>query len=128
MEKQSTVSIYQTSDGSTQVEVQFDQNTAWLNQAQIVELFERDQSVISRHIRNAFNGLEISEESNMQKMHIALNTIILLLTLMGSTVMLMGRLNGNDFDPGYRMLTTFVVEATTSPCCMISQIISCLPL
>lgn len=37
----------------------------------MVELFGRDQSVISRHIRNAFKEGEIEEKSNMQKMHIA---------------------------------------------------------
>jgi len=38
---------------------------------EIVELFERDQSVISRHINNVFNEKELPKESNMQKMHIA---------------------------------------------------------
>src|SRR5690606_3255586 len=40
-------------------------------QAQMCELFGRDQSVISRHIRNVFKEGELPEESNMQKMHIA---------------------------------------------------------
>jgi hypothetical protein len=43
----------------------------WLSQEQIVVLFERDQSVISRHINNVFNEKELPKESNMQKMHIA---------------------------------------------------------
>ncbi|XXQ68874.1 hypothetical protein ACKLNO_03180 [Neisseriaceae bacterium B1] len=51
--------------------MRFEYETVWLSQAQIVELFGRDQSVISRHINNALNEGEISEKSNMQKMHIA---------------------------------------------------------
>lgn len=43
----------------------------WLTQAQLVELFGRNQSVISRHVRNIFNEEELSKKSNMQKMHIA---------------------------------------------------------
>jgi hypothetical protein len=65
------IEIYQTADGQTQVEVRFGQETVWLSQAQMVALFGRDQSVISRHIGNAVNEGEISEKSNMQKMHIA---------------------------------------------------------
>jgi prophage maintenance system killer protein len=65
------IEIYQTADGQTEVQVQFEGDTVWLTQQQMVELFGRDQSVISRHIRNAINELEIAENSNMQKMHIA---------------------------------------------------------
>jgi len=65
------IEIYQTADGQTDVQVQFEGDTVWLTQQQMVELFGRDQSVISRHIRNAANELEIAEASNMQKMHIA---------------------------------------------------------
>lgn len=46
--------------------------TVWLNQASSY-LFGRDQSVISRHIRNVFSEGELERESNMQKMHIALS-------------------------------------------------------
>ena len=65
------IEIYQTADGQTQVEVRFEQETVWLSQAQMVVLFGRDQSVISRHIRQAVHEGEISEKSNMQKMQIA---------------------------------------------------------
>ena len=43
----------------------------WLTQEQMVQLFKRDQSVISRHISKIFKEGELEEESNMQKMHIA---------------------------------------------------------
>lgn len=64
------IEIYQTADGSPQVEVTFAGETVWLTQSQMVTLFGRDQSVISRHIRNAISDKEISAQSNMQKMHI----------------------------------------------------------
>lgn len=54
-----------------QLEVALEQDTVWLSQAQMVELFGRDQSVVSRHIRNAIAEGEVVEKSNMQKMHIA---------------------------------------------------------
>lgn len=63
--------IYQTESGETQIDVRLEQETVWLSQAQMVELFGRDQSVISRHIRNSFADGEVVEKSNMQKMHIA---------------------------------------------------------
>jgi prophage maintenance system killer protein len=65
--------LYQSSDGEVQLDVQMDKETVWLTQAQMVELFGRDQSVISRHVRNIFKEGELPEKSNMQKMHIALS-------------------------------------------------------
>lgn len=64
------IRIYTSKDGRAQLEVALEQDTVWLSQAQMAELFERDQSVISRHLSNAFAEGEVSEESNMQKMHI----------------------------------------------------------
>jgi hypothetical protein len=63
--------LYSAPDGSINLDVQLEKDTIWLTQAQMVELFNRDQSVISRHIRNIFKEGELKEESNMQKMHIA---------------------------------------------------------
>lgn len=63
--------IYQAENGETQIDVRLEQETVWLTQAQMVDLFGRDQSVISRHIRNAIAEGEVIEKSNMQKMHIA---------------------------------------------------------
>ncbi len=45
--------------------------TVWLTQAQMVKLFQRDQSVISRHVNNVFKEGGLPRKSNMQKMHIA---------------------------------------------------------
>lgn len=63
--------IYQAEDKSTEVEVRFEGETVWLNQEQLTLLFQRDQSVISRHISNIYKEGELEPESNMQKMHIA---------------------------------------------------------
>ncbi len=65
------VTLYQTADGKISLDVRLETDTVWLTQAQMVELFGRDQSVVSRHIRNALNEGEVTEESNMQKLHIA---------------------------------------------------------
>lgn len=53
------------------LEVNLKDETVWLTQSQMAELFGRDQAVISRHIRNIFNEKELDAKSNMQKMHIA---------------------------------------------------------
>ncbi|OOF54972.1 hypothetical protein BKK56_07455 [Rodentibacter genomosp. 2] len=68
---QNPIEIYQTQDGQAQVEVRFENDTVWLSQAQMVQLFGRDVSVVSRHIRNALEEGEITEKSNLQKMQIA---------------------------------------------------------
>jgi prophage maintenance system killer protein len=63
--------IYQAKNGAIELRGDFKHETIWATQAQIVELFTVDQSVVSRHIRNIFKDGEIEEKSNMQKMHIA---------------------------------------------------------
>ena len=65
------VTLYQTPDGTISLNVRLETETVWLTQAQMVELFGRDQSVVSRHIRNALDEGEVTEQSNMQKLHIA---------------------------------------------------------
>lgn len=67
----SEILIYQTEDGQTKIQTRFENETVWLTQEQIVVLFQRDQSVISRHIKNVFDEGELDRERNMQKMHIA---------------------------------------------------------
>ncbi|MDD2365709.1 MAG: virulence protein RhuM/Fic/DOC family protein [Desulfuromonadaceae bacterium] len=68
------VIIYKSPDGSASLDVRLDHETVWLSQAQLVELFKRDVSVISRHIRNVFVEGELDEVSNLQKMQIAGST------------------------------------------------------
>ena len=64
------IEIYQNNEGII-LNVQLSNETVWLSQEQITHLFERDQSVISRHLANVFKEGELDKESNMQKMHIA---------------------------------------------------------
>ena len=63
--------VYQNKTGSIAFRGDFRRETIWATQAQIVDLFDVDQSVVSRHIRNIFGSGEVAEKSNMQKMHIA---------------------------------------------------------
>jgi len=63
--------LYRPDELAEHIEVRMGEETVWLSQDQMVRLFERDQSVISRHIRTVFNEEELDEKSNMQKMHIA---------------------------------------------------------
>jgi prophage maintenance system killer protein len=65
------IEIYKSVDNAIELQVSLDKDTVWLTQQQLVLLFQRDQSVISRHIRNVFSEGELEEKSNMQKMHIA---------------------------------------------------------
>ena len=58
-------------NGEIELRVSVEDETIWLSQKQIVELFNKNQSVISRHINNIFHDGEVDEKSNMQKMHIA---------------------------------------------------------
>jgi hypothetical protein len=62
--------LYQTEDGQTRIDVRIDGESAWLTQGEMAELFQKDQSVIARHIQNIFLEGELPEENNMQKMHI----------------------------------------------------------
>lgn len=61
--------LYRTDDGHTILDVRLQEDTVWLTQAQMAELFQRDQSVISRHINNVFKEGELARKSTMQKMH-----------------------------------------------------------
>jgi len=69
MEKQSSIVIYAIEDGSTNLQVKLEKDTVWLTQAQMSDLFQKDQSVIARHISNVFKEGELEKESNMQILH-----------------------------------------------------------
>ncbi len=66
MEK-SNIIIYQLGDGKTEINVQLVNETVWLNLNQIVDLFSRDKSVISRHISNIFKEEELLKEAVVAK-------------------------------------------------------------
>ena len=62
MEKTGEIVIYQGSDHQAQVEVRFEGETFWLTQDQMAGLFDRDRSVITKHLRNIFLEGELDEQ------------------------------------------------------------------
>ena len=60
--------LYQPDD-VTRLEVRVNEETVWLTQAQLSSLFQKDQSVIARHIKNVFSEGELNEEGNMHILH-----------------------------------------------------------
>lgn len=63
----SSMMIYITEDGLTRIETTFDEDTVWLSIDQMAELFQRDKSTISRHIKNIFSEGELSRDSVVAK-------------------------------------------------------------
>ena len=61
--------IYQSEDGETRIDVRLENDIVWLTQAQMADLFQKDQSVIARHIANVFREGELEKVSNMQILH-----------------------------------------------------------
>ena len=59
--------MYQTEDGLTRIDVTVENETVWLSQDQMAELFQRDKSTISRHIKNIFEEGELNKESVVAK-------------------------------------------------------------
>jgi hypothetical protein len=53
------------------LEVRLAEDTVWLTQKQLSELFDTERSVITKHLRNIFDSGKLEEKSNVQKMHIA---------------------------------------------------------
>jgi hypothetical protein len=69
--QQNQIILYRPND-TISLEVRLENETVWLTQAQMAELFIKDQSVIARHIKNIFTEEELETEGNMQILH---NTI-----------------------------------------------------
>ncbi|MCL2196206.1 MAG: virulence RhuM family protein [Treponema sp.] len=63
MNNNSELIIYQTQDGKTKIDCRFEGDTLWLTQAQIAELYGRDRTVITKHIRNIYAEGELNETS-----------------------------------------------------------------
>lgn len=61
------IEIYQSQDGKTQVSVQFDKETVWLSLQQMADIFGRNKSVISRHLRNIYQEGELEREATVAK-------------------------------------------------------------
>lgn len=64
---ESEIILYQSENGQTKVEVRLEGETVWLTLNQLVELFQRDKSVISRHIKNVFEEGELDPNSVVAK-------------------------------------------------------------
>lgn len=62
--------LYESEEGKLALQVQLQNDTVWLTQAQMAELFGKERSVISKHISNVFKEQELDEKRNVQKMHI----------------------------------------------------------
>lgn len=63
----SEIIMYQTEDGKTKIEVQFDGDTVWLTQEYMAELFDKAKSTINEHIKNIYQEGELSEVETMRK-------------------------------------------------------------
>src|SRR3989338_8364387 len=62
--------IYQAKSGALEFRGDFERDTVWATQTDLALLYEKDQSVISRHINSILDDKEVDQKSNMQKMHI----------------------------------------------------------
>ena len=69
MRATSAPAIFVTPDGEVRLEVTLDAETVWLSQAQLAKLFQRDQSVVARHISSVFKEKELPKETSMQILH-----------------------------------------------------------
>ena len=65
--RNSSIIMYTTEDGLTKIETTFDEDTIWLSLDQMTELFQRDKSTISRHIKNIFEEGELQRNSVVAK-------------------------------------------------------------
>ncbi len=68
-DEKNEIIVYQPEGGKFQIEARLLNDSIWLSQAQMSELFQKNQSVIARHIQNAFEEKEVDKKSNMQILH-----------------------------------------------------------
>ena len=69
-EKENQIVVYQPND-TIRLDVRLEDETVWLTQSQMTDLFQRDRTVITRHINNVFEEGELDERSNVHFLHIA---------------------------------------------------------
>jgi hypothetical protein len=72
MENAEIVIYHDTQNTNFQLEVRVEDETVWLTQAQMVDLFGRERSVITKHINNIFKENELDEKSNVHFLHTAI--------------------------------------------------------
>lgn len=63
----SGIILYQTEDGRTRIQCRIENESVWLSINQMADLFQRDKSVISRHIKNVFEEKELAPEATVAK-------------------------------------------------------------
>ena len=69
--KRGEIVIYKTAKNKVELKVRFENETVWLRQNEIAELFDKDRSVITKHIKSIFKDKEADEKSNVHFLHIA---------------------------------------------------------
>ena len=67
MDRNGNIVIYQSEDGHTHIEVHIEDETVWLTQAQLCELYQTSKSNVSEHIKHIFEEGELNEESVVRK-------------------------------------------------------------
>ena len=67
MNDRGNIVIYQTKDGKTSIDVKLEDETVWLTQAQMAELFQKDRTVIGRHINNVYREGELERDITCAK-------------------------------------------------------------
>ena len=70
MTEKTAIEIYQGFDGQTQIEVRLEDETIWLSQAQMAELFDKDIRTINEHLKTIFKEDELKETSTIRKFRI----------------------------------------------------------
>ena len=63
----SKITIYETEDGQTELQVKIEDETVWLTQDQMAELFKKSKSTINEHIKNVYEEKELVENQTMRK-------------------------------------------------------------
>ncbi len=79
MDNRGNIVIYQTKDGKTSIDVKLENETVWLTQAQMADLFQKDRTVIGRHINNVYREGELERDitsSNIKYIDNQLVTVI----------------------------------------------------
>jgi hypothetical protein len=62
--------LYQTEDGKTRIQCRFEDESIWLTQAQIAELYQKDVKTINEHLLNIYADKELEEDSTIRKFRI----------------------------------------------------------
>jgi len=65
--------IYQTEDGKTKIDVFFEDDTIWLNQKQIAQLYQKGVNTINEHIKHIYEDEELDEQATIRKFRIVQN-------------------------------------------------------